>query len=170
MHVDSSSGHSRLQDCYLQSVELQGSLLQLLQQLRLPFLQVPDPSSYKWRFLQALGVSVQLQWPDLHKALQQLSSSNAAPELDAMRELYKRVHVLCDLDAEGGTAGEVRQAFQQQALLFVPQQQEGRSNSSSSRVGGVVSHRWLCSSDVLWSGNRRIFCHKVFISHEYRVS
>jgi hypothetical protein len=113
---------------------------------------------------------VQLQWPDLHKALQQLSSSNAAPELDAMRELYKRVHVLCDLDAEGGTAGEVRQAFQQQALLFVPQQQEGRSNSSSSRVGGVVSHRWLCSSDVLWSGNRRIFCHKVFISHEYRVS
>jgi hypothetical protein len=161
MQVDSSSGRRFLRDCYLESAELQGSLQELLQELQLPFLQVPEPSSWRWSFLQRLGVSVQLQWPDLQKALQQLSSSNAAPALDTMHELYKRVHVLCELDAAGATAGKVQQAFQQQPLLFVPIQ-EGRS----SRVAG---HQWLRSSDVLWSGSRKIFAHRVFISKEYKV-
>jgi hypothetical protein len=166
MRVDSSSGPRCLQNCFLQSAVLQGSLQQLLQQLQLPFLQVPDPSSYKWLFLQSLGVSTQLRWPDLQKALQQLSSSNAAPELDTTRELYRRVHALCDLDAAGFTARKVRHAFEQQLLLFVPHQ-EGRR---SSRVLDSAGHQWLHSSDVLWSGSRRSFATKVFISWEYKVS
>lgn len=169
MTVNSSSGPRCLQECFLESAELQGSLQELLQALGLPFLQVAQPTSHKWLFLQALGVSTQLQWPDIHKALLQLSSSSAAPELEAMRELYKRLHVLCQLDAAGSTAEKVLQAFQQQQLLFVPQQ-EGRNSSSSSRVvGKAAGHQWLCSSDVLWSGNRKVFATKVFISWHYRV-
>lgn len=160
MKVDSSSGPQCLQDCFLQGGELQEGLLKLLQQLQLPFLQVPQPSSRQWLFLQDLGVSMQLQWPDIHKALLQLSSSNAAPELGTMHKMYKRVHALCEVDATGRTAGTARLAFEQQKLLFVPQQE------------GQPGHQWLHSRCVLWDGNREIFAHMsdmIFISGEYKV-
>lgn len=74
-------------------------------QLQLPCLELPDPDSPQWDFLQAVGVCMELQWPTLLKMLQQLSSSGARPPLESMQQLYGSISGLL-LTMQVGGAGQ----------------------------------------------------------------
>lgn len=127
----------------------------------MPVLDVPEPNSPRWEFLQQLGVGMSLQWPTLLKILQQLSSSGATPDLSAMQQLYSSISALVQLSAD--TRGQVRAAFNEQPLVYLPP-------SSSSKGGG--KGRWLSSWQVWWKpevGRKRLFPHGVFIQNCYQV-
>jgi hypothetical protein len=70
MQVEVSCGRLPLQQCFVPTQDLPANLVNLLTQLQLPVLDLPQCG---WFFLQQLGVSTELNWPTLLKALQQLS-------------------------------------------------------------------------------------------------
>lgn len=155
VQVSTSCGVALLPECFLPKSSVPNSLLQLLQDLKLPILRLPDPDSSGWAFLQELGVSMELQGCTLLKILQQLSSSGASPKLDSMQQLYSRIHALCQLD-ERVTAAMCA-AFGEQRLVFVP----GTGKSKGS---------WRRSSEVCWKpavGVQRLFPHTMFIEGYY---
>jgi hypothetical protein len=159
LQVTTSSGqHHALCDCFLPSAcsHISGKLLQLMQQLALPILEMPQPQDERWGpFLAGFGVSTDLDWGALSEILTQLSTSSAAPKLDSMVSLYERVHALCTMD--GRTAAAVCQAFRVQPLVFLP--------SDKQRPQAL----WLTSTQVLWNGRIEWYPHKHFISRHYRV-
>jgi hypothetical protein len=108
--VDTTCGPRPLQQCFLPRSSIDPSTVQLLAQLQLPCLQLPDPDSPKWDFLQGLGVSMELKWPTLLKILQHLSGSGAQPAPRSMKQLYKSVSALEALSQVGvAWAGIVRE-------------------------------------------------------------
>ena len=89
------------------------STAQLLAQLQLPCLELPEPDSRKWDFLQGLGVSMELKWPTLLKILQHLSSSGAQPTLCSMKQLYKSIREL-EASSQVGALGKGSHALSTQ--------------------------------------------------------
>lgn len=156
VQVVTSNGNQALSSCFLQSKEI-GSLAELLKQLQLPFLDIPDPQASHWSFLAQCGVSVSLQWPDLLRILGQLSSSNASPPVSSMQKLYGVVEGRLALDPS--LAADVTAAFADQRLIYVPP-------AGTEQGAG----RWLTSKDVLWSGSRKILPTVTFIKRSYQVS
>jgi hypothetical protein len=156
LQVNTSSGSTALPRCFMLKSNVPSSLVSLLQDLKLPILQLPDPDSSGWGFLQEVGVSRELQGSTLLKVLQQLSSSGASPSLDSMQQLYSRIHALGQLDEN--TRATVWSAFKQQQLVYVPGH------------GKVSSGSWWRSGQVCWRprvGCRRIYPHMVFVDTHY---
>lgn len=94
LQVETTCGRRPLQQCFLPRSSIDPSTVQLLAQLQLPCLELPDPDSPRWDFLQAVGVSMELKWPTLFKILQHLSSSGAQPAPGSMQQLYKSISAL----------------------------------------------------------------------------
>jgi hypothetical protein len=146
-----------LQQCFLLRSSIDSSLVQLMAQLQLPCLQLPDADNSRWDFLQHLGVSMELKWPTLLKILQQFSSSDAAPALASMQHLYKSINALEALGQV--SAADLRAAFGRQKLLYVPGRHSGKGS-------------WRSSREVCWKaevGTPRHFPHMVFIEEAYKV-
>lgn len=157
LQVETTCGPTLLQQCFLPRSSIDSSLVQLMTQLQLPCLQLPDADNSRWDFLQRVGVSMELKWPTLLKILQQLSSSDAAPALASMQHLYKSINAL---EALGHvTAIDLRAAFGRQKLVYVPGRQSGKGS-------------WRSSGEVFWKaevGSLKHYPHIVFIEESYKV-
>lgn len=154
LQVQTGSGTQPLHACFAASAgaSTEQQLLPLLRQLQLPTLDLPG-----WPFLQNLGVSTDLTWPTLLKALQQLSAGQSAPSVPDMRQLYNQVHALAIQSPD--TATTVRAGFEEQPLLYVP----GMSTGEGC---------WVTSRDVVWttsSSRQKLFLTKTFIRSHYQV-
>lgn len=126
-------------------------------QLQLPFLQLPDPASRGWDFLQSLGVSMELKWPTLHKVLQQLSSAGVRPPLANMQQLYKSIAALealsqvSQITPLGGLLG-----YQPAPRLWVSA--APRIASSTCYVACEDSPVWIAYLSVFAGGGSRPAC------------
>jgi hypothetical protein len=101
LQVETTCGPRALQQCFLPRSSIDPGTVQLLAQLQLPCLQLPDPDNPRWDFLQGLDVSMDLKWPTLLKILQQLSSSGAQPAPRSLKQLYKSISALEALSQVG---------------------------------------------------------------------
>lgn len=169
LQVDTTLGDRALSDCFLLpadvSVQLGSDILQLTPTLKVQHAdQTPS-----WGFLKSLGVSMDFDWEATVKLLRQLSNSRAAPGLGSMRKLYQRIQSFCGLDST--LADSVRDAFEGDPLIVLPDGKVKRQIEGVERVVDMFGQQghWVCSSEVLWSGNPAVFCHKIFIQPYYKV-
>jgi hypothetical protein len=169
VQVESRVGPQPLRQCFVLS-NIKDEDQMLLEQLRLPVLDLPMPANRSLSFLEKLGVSTQLNLQTLLKILQQLSAPGQAgsnPSLASMQRLYQLVHHTVSLQGSEAAAA-VRRHFEQQPLLLVPttQQQAGQEGGGSAGQGS-----WLTCKEIMWSarGNGKFFPHKIFIAHRYKV-
>jgi hypothetical protein len=167
VQVVSRFGPKPLSQCFVLSKSIHSDEQELLSQLQLPILDLPLPPSSSLAFLEKLGVSTDLNLQTLLKILQQLSAAGqlagSGSHLTAMQRLYQLVYAQVLQGSKAAAA--VRSSFGQLPLLFVPvMQQQALEDGSSAGLG-----YWVTCKDVLWSGSKRIFPHKIFIAHLYEV-
>lgn len=170
MQVESRFGPKPLSQCFVLSKSIPSDEQELLNQLQLPILDLPLPPSSSLTFLEKLGASTDLNLQTLLKILQQLSEAGqlagSGSHLTAMQRLYQLVYAQALQGSEAAAA--VRSSFEQLPLLCAAalpvMQQQALEDGSSAGLG-----YWVTCKDVLWSGSRRIFPHKTFIAHLYKV-
>lgn len=169
--MDTTLGKRPLSDSFLLSASYQEELGSDILQL-MPSLTVEANSTSSWGFLKSLGVSMDFEWEVAVKLLRQLSSSRAAPGLGSMRKLYQRIQSFCVL--RSSVQSIVRTIFEHEPLISLSgstkEQQDGDAESESDAESAQGDEGyWVRSSEVLWSGDPDVHCHKIFIGPYYKV-